>query len=253
VDHGQSRLFNDEGTDMDQLLDKAAADLAHWASEGIQTLSVLEPGYPENLSAVHDRPPLIFISGRLLPRDARSVAVIGSRRASAPGLTAASVIAEHLGSCGYTVVSGLAAGIDSSAHRAALTDGTRTVAVIGTGLERCYPPENAPLQDRIACDGAVVSRFWPGDGPTRQSFPMRNAVMSGMALATVVVEAGARSGARVQSRLALAHGRPVFLLESLLAQQWARELASRPAVYVVRSAEEITLALDRLGDGALVA
>lgn len=253
VDHAQSRLFSDEGTDMNQLLDKAAADVARWESGGMRMLSVLEPGYPENLSAVHDRPPLIFVSGRLLPRDARSVAVIGSRRASAPGLAAASVIAEHLGSCGYTVVSGLAAGIDTSAHRAALADGARTVAVIGTGLNRCYPPENARLQDRIARDGAVVSRFWPGDGPARQSFPMRNAVMSGMARATVVVEAGSRSGARVQARLALAHGRPVFLLESVLSQPWAQELASRPAVYVVRSAEEITIALERLGDGALVA
>ncbi len=154
----------------------------------------------------------------------------------------------------FTVISGLAAGIDTAAHRAALQAGGRTIAVIGTGLGRAYPPQNADLQREIASTGAVVSQFWPDAGPSRQSFPLRNSVMSGLTLATVIVEAAATSGARVQARLALAHGRPVFLADSLLSQVWARELADRPGTHVFCAPTEITDAIDRLtGPGALVA
>jgi len=164
------------------------------------------------------------------------------------------VIAEHLVDTDYTVASGLAAGIDSAAHRAALDRGGRTVAVIGTGLRRSYPAQNADLQRRIATECAVISQFWPDAPPTKRSFPMRNAVMSGFALATVVVEASHTSGARMQARLALEHGRPVFLLESLLEHEWAREYAERPGTHVVRAPEEITTLVDRLtSPGVLVA
>lgn len=251
VDSGPPKLFNDE--DVQDRLDKAAADIACWESEGIRVLNVLDPGYPDNLRGVHDRPPLIFVAGTLQAEDNRSVAVIGSRRASATGLEAAGAIAEHLVNRGYTVVSGLAAGIDTAAHRAALECRGRTVAVVGTGLRRCYPPGNAPLQRRIAETGAVVSRCWPDEPPSRRSFPARNAVMSGVARATVIVEASARSGARIQARLALAHGRPVFLRRPLLGQPWARELAQKPGTYVFASAHEVTARLERLEGEALVA
>jgi DNA processing protein len=153
------------------------------------------------------------------------------------------------------VISGLAAGIDTAAHTAALAERGRTVAVIGTGLARSYPPQNERLQREIAERGAVVSQFWPDSPPSRRSFPMRNAVMSGIALATVVVEASHTSGSRLQARLALAQGRPVFLLEELVEHEaWAREYANRPGTHVVGSAAEITTALDRLtGPGSLVA
>jgi DNA processing protein len=144
------------------------------------------------------------------------------------------------------VFSGLAAGIDTAAHTAALAQGGRTVAVIGTGINRVYPPQNAQLQRQIAGRGAVVSQFWPDAPPTRQSFPMRNAVMSGMTLASVVVEASNTSGARLQARLALAQGRSVFLLESVLAEEWARECAARPGAHVVHSPREITTIIERL-------
>jgi DNA processing protein len=247
----QPELFNHE--DVQELLNHAAADIARWESEGIRMVSVLDREYPENLRAVHDRPPLIFIAGTLEPRDTWSVAVIGSRRASRAGLGAAARIAEHLVDHGYTVVSGLAAGIDTAAHTAALAHDGRTVAVIGTGLRRCYPAANAALQDRIARTGAVVSRFWPDDGPTQASFRARNAVMSGLARATVIVEASMTSGARVQARLAIAHGRPVFLRESLLDQPWAREFALKAATHVFGSPGEITATLERLENGTLVA
>jgi DNA processing protein len=118
--------------------------------------------------------------------------------------------------------------------------------VIGTGLLHAYPPQNAELQSRIADRCAVVSQFWPEAPPSRRSFPMRNAVMSGMSLGTVIVEAAPTSGARVQARLALAQGRPVFLLESLLDQDWAEELATRSGTHVVKTPQEITATIERL-------
>ncbi|HXD64930.1 MAG TPA: DNA-processing protein DprA [Solirubrobacteraceae bacterium] len=228
------------------LLAQAAAEIDAWRSDGLQLLSVLDGAYPPNLRTVHDRPPVVFVAGALTPRDARSVAVVGARRASRGGRATAASIAEALTRAGYVVVSGLAAGIDTAAHQAALAAGGRTVAVIGTGLRHSYPPENAVLQREIAAAGAVVSQFWPDAAPTRTSFPLRNAVMSGLALGTVVVEASFRSGARVQARLALAHGRPVFLWRALLDEPWAREFARRPGVYVIDDAEQVVQTVERL-------
>lgn len=227
-------------------LDAIAEEITAWRDEGMQVLTVLDDEYPPNLRTIHNRPPLLFVAGALTDEDARSVAVVGTRRASARGLAAASAIAAELADGGFTVTSGLAEGVDTAAHRSALDRGRRTVAVIGTGLRRSYPATNAALQRRIANKGAVVSQFWPDAPPTRSSFPMRNVVMSGFSLATVVVEASQTSGARMQARFALEHGRPVFLLASLLEHAWAREYAERPGAYVVESAADIAAQVERL-------
>jgi DNA processing protein len=251
LDGEQARLF---AADTDALLEPARAEIAEWTSAGIDAYSVLDSSYPENLRAVHDRPPLVFVAGRLTKADARAVAVVGARAATADGTQTAGEIAHELVRAGYTVASGLAAGIDTAAHRAALDAGGRTVAVIGTGLQRAYPPENAALQKRIATECAVISQFWPDSPPSRRSFPKRNAVMSGISLGTVIVEAQETSGARVQARLALAHGRPVFLLESLTdAHPWARELSQRDGVQLVKTPTDLITRLGRftLG-GALI-
>lgn len=246
-------LEQERGLLAHEQLGPVTVEIEHWRDKGMRMLTVLDPDYPDNLRAVHDRPPLIFVAGRLVPADARSLAVVGAREASERAVTAAGALAEHLVRRGYTVMSGLAAGIDTAAHTAALAAGGRTVAVIGTGLRRSYPPQNAALQRRIAHEGAVVSQFWPDAPPSRRSFPMRNAVMSGMSLATVVVEASHTSGSRMQARLALAHGRPVFLRHTLLSQPWARELAARPGTHVVSSPSEITDVIERLmSTGALI-
>lgn len=237
-------LFGDDPAGPD--LDAIAAEIEAWEREGMRLLTLLDPGYPENLRSVHDRPPFVFLAGSLEARDTRGVAVVGTRRASDRGVQQARAVAEHLVDADYTVVSGLAAGIDTAAHTAALDHGGRTVAVIGTGLRRSYPAQNAELQQRIAAECAVISQFWPDAPPTKHGFPMRNAVMSGFALATVVVEASHTSGARMQARLALEHARPVFLLESLLEHAWAREYADRPGTHVISSPEQITAVVDRL-------
>jgi len=254
LEHGsaveRARLF-DEGCGPGELR-AHLAELETWAREGIHVLTVLDAEYPENLRTVYDRPPLVFVAGKLRPEDSRSVAVVGTRRPTDDGVADARRIAHHLAASGYTVASGLATGIDTTAHAAAMEAGGRTFAVIGTGLRRAYPKENAGLQARIAKEGAVISQFLPDAPPTRRSFPMRNGVMSGLALATVVVEAGEMSGSRMQARLALQHNRPVFLLRSLLENEWAASMQRRPGVNVVDEPEQITETIQRLTSPTLL-
>lgn len=255
---GQTSFLSTQPTQTataDSLLQAANADLKRWHGKGMRLVTVLDADYPPNLRGVHDRPPMLFLAGALIPSDAHGVAVVGARQATDTGRQQAAAIARHLVQRSYTVISGLAAGIDTAAHTAALEANGRTVAVIGTGLARSYPPENQALQRQIARHCAVVSQFWPDAPPTRRSFPMRNAVMSGIALATVVVEASETSGSRTQTRLALAHGRPVFLASRLVERQpWARQAATLPGTHVFREPAEITDALERLiSPGVLVA
>lgn len=131
-----------------------------------------------------------------------------------------------------TTVSGLALGVDAAAHRAALDAGGRTVAVVANGVDQCYPKANLQLQEEIAQRGLVLSAYLPGTRPQKWQFLERNAVMSGYAAATIVVEAGERSGTRTQVARALEHGRPVVLLDNVLAVSWARDAADRPGVRV---------------------
>ena len=139
-----------------------------------------------------------------------------------------------------TVVSRLARGIDTAAHRAALDAGGRTVAVIGTGIGRVYPAENRRLQNEIASRGLVLSQFWPDAPPQKHTFLMRNATMSGYGLATVAIEAGETSGARAMARRAIEHGRKVILTSQVVVQnQWAQRLVGRPGVHVASSVADV--------------
>lgn len=244
-DAADQRLFSVE--DQKVTLDQLDSQVLAYEKEDIRLVTVLDAAYPANLRMVHDRPPALFVRGALSPDDERSVAVVGTRRASDRGLDQARAVAGSMVAAGYVVVSGLAAGIDTAAHTGALDASGRTVAVIGTGLRHTFPKQNAALQGRLAAESAVVSQFWPGQEPRKWTFPQRNAVMSGFARATVVIEASHTSGARMQARLALEHGRPVFLMRSLLEHAWARTYADdRPGTYVVEGGEEIVEHLERL-------
>lgn len=245
------RLFAVESAEI--TLDQLEERVISYEQEGIRLITVLDAAYPMNLRMVHDRPPALFVRGELSAVDERSVAVVGSRKASPAGLEKAAEIAQDLVSRDYVVVSGLAAGIDTAAHQATLDAGGRTVAAIGTGLRHHFPKQNVELQERLGRESAVISQFWPGQEARRWTFPQRNAVMSGFARASVVVEAGDKSGARMQARLAVEHGRPVFLLRSLLRHQWAQMYANeRPGTYVVETSDEIVQHLDRLYADELV-
>lgn len=239
---GQGALF-DTGPSAD--LDSVAAEIAAWEREGMRLVTILDEEYPLYLRLVHQRPPFLFLRGRLAEDDLR-VAVVGTRNPTPEGIAHARAIAGGLAERGVTVVSGLAAGIDTVAHGTALAVGGRTVAVIGTGLRRVYPAQNARLQQEIAERGLLISQFWPDAPPSKETFPLRNAVMSGYSLATVVIEAAYRSGARMQARLALEHGRRVFLMRSLMAHEWAREYADRPNTTVIDGPEDVFGRLDSL-------
>jgi DNA processing protein len=235
---GQLSLLQQD-QDADALAEAAEREIVGWEQEGMLFVTLLDEDYPAQLLTVHQRPPFLMMRGTPDEGDARSVAIVGTRKASDRGIREAHQLARELSSAGVPVVSGLAAGIDTGALSGVLSAGGRAVAVIGTGLHHSYPKQNADLQERISRLGLVISQFLPDTPPTKSTFPMRNAVMSGYSAATVVVEAPYRSGARMQARLALEHGRRVFLLESLLANDWARTYAERPNTTVVRSVNDV--------------
>ncbi|MFI9388181.1 DNA-processing protein DprA [Kutzneria sp. NPDC052558] len=232
--------------DLDADLRRTADEIDSWLAEGIRVTTVLDQDYPVQLMLVHQHPPFLTYRGMVDAEDVTAVSVVGSRQASAAGLRRARAVASTLANNGFPVMSGLAAGIDTAAHRAAIDAGTRTVAVVGTGLRHCYPAENAELQNEIARTGAVLSQFWPDAGPAKHQFPMRNAVMSGCSIATVVVEAGEHSGARIQARIAVEHGRHVFLLPEVLVNKWAVDLANRPNTTVLEGPEHLLRVLGEL-------
>jgi len=232
-------------------LDRASADVEAWLADGLDVRSVLDASYPVDLRTIFNRPPLLFIAGTWnSEKDSRSVAIVGTRKPSVEGERRAQRLARELVAAGYTILSGLAAGIDTAAHTAALDAGGRTVAVMGTGIRKRYPTANRALADKIlASGGALMSQFFPDQPPTKWTFPMRNVVMSGLSLATVVIEAAETSGARMQARIALEHGRAVFVPSSLVhAHEWARRYTVE-GVYGTRaievsSAEEVAKRLD---------
>jgi DNA processing protein len=235
---GHDTLFANGDT-----LAEAENEIHTWEADGIGVHTLFDDSYPTRLRDIHQMPPIVFTRGTLAG-DRRAVAVVGTRKPTDRGIEIAEAIASALAESGVTVVSGLAQGIDTAAHTAALRAGGRTVAVIGTGVNRHYPAANKALQDQIVREGLLLSQFWPDASPTRHTFPMRNAVMSGYAAATVVVEAAYQSGARMQARLALQHGRPVVLADSLLVHDWAQNYAKRPGVWVVSTTEELIGAVD---------
>ncbi len=149
-------------------------------------------------------------------------------------------MARELAGRRVTVISGLARGIDAAAHTATLDSGGQTIAVLGTGITQCYPPENRDLAEQITRAGAVVSQFWPTRSPGRDTFPRRN-VVSGLSQGTVVIEASSTSGAKMQARIALEHGKRVFLVKSLVTgQQWARDYVDKRGAVEVAGVEEVT-------------
>lgn len=225
-------------------LDAAAQEITTWADQGWTLVTVLDRDYPTRLRGIHQAPPVLFVRGALI-RDEPAVSVVGSRKASERGLSIAASVARELVARGITVISGLARGIDTAAHRATLAAGGRTVAVIGTGINQIYPPENRDLQEEIASRGLLLSQFWPHTPPQKHHFPMRNATISGYGLATVVVEAGEHSGARGQARIAVEHGRPVILTDAVVSQnKWAQEFVGRPGVHVASNLAHVLEAVD---------
>jgi DNA processing protein len=191
------------------LLPQARAARSNAAARGIGVIGWNEPQFPAALLTLSDLPPALWYRGRLDVLGAPCVAIVGSRAASPVAIETATRIAHDLASRGIVVVSGLARGVDSAAHRGALQCG-RTAAVLGSGFDHLYPPEHAELASEIAVEGVVVSEFPPDALPLPFFFPMRNRLISGLSLATVVIEANEKSGSLITAACALEQGRDVM-------------------------------------------
>jgi len=194
------------------LANPAVADdvIALCRKRSVDILLEGQDGYPSLLSRIDDPPGLLFARGVLLPQDSLSVAIVGARHATAYGLKVAEQLGAGLARAGYTVVSGLARGIDAAAHRGAMKAGGRTIAVLGSGVLNVYPPEHADLAHEVIDSGALISELPPLTAPHEGTFPQRNRIVSGLSLGVVVVQAADRSGALITSRLATEQGREVF-------------------------------------------
>jgi DNA processing protein len=186
------------------------AEARRAAALGVEILTLADAGYPAALRSIADPPPVLYCRGGLLPGDGDAIAIVGSRKATPYGRTVAERLGRDLAACGIAVVSGLARGIDGCAHRAALAAGGRTIAVLGAGLDRIYPPEHRGLAGEVAGCGALLTEFPLGLAPDKWHFPLRNRVISGLARGVVVVEAGERSGALITVDQALEQAREVF-------------------------------------------
>jgi DNA processing protein len=236
-------LFDDPDDDP---LQRAARDIESWQRDGVRMLTFVDHDYPAQLREIQEMPPVLFVRGTLAAAE-RAVSVVGSRTAPPDAIDFASKIALALVESGIGVASGLAAGIDTAAHTATLAVHGRAVAVIGTGIRRCYPRDNERLQERIAREGLLISQFWPDAPPQKHTFLMRNAVMSGYGRATIVVAAGETSGSRAQARMAVDHGRPVLLTDRVVsATDWGRRLVGRPGVHVVTSVPEALATVEKV-------
>jgi len=185
-------------------------EMARIRETGVTLLTWNGSDYPKLLREIPSAPPLLYVRGEVLPRDELAVAVVGTRKASVYGREVTQMLVRELAACGVGIVSGLARGIDSEAHRAALDAGGRNLAVLGSGVDVIYPSENRRLAQRIVENGALISEYPLGTKPDARNFPPRNRIISGLALGTLVVEAGRSSGALLTVQHALEQGRDVF-------------------------------------------
>jgi DNA processing protein len=187
-----------------------AAELERLDRAGVQAIPWTDGGYPSRLREIFDRPPVLYVRGQLTAADEWSLALVGTRRATTYGRQCSEEFAEGLAQSSITVVSGLARGIDSIAHKAALKAGGRTIAVLACGLDMVYPPENLRLAQEIVDRGALVSDYPIGTQPRSEYFPRRNRIMVGFSLGVLVIEGDIKSGALITARQALDENREVF-------------------------------------------
>jgi DNA processing protein len=220
-------------------------DLLWLEQPGNHLVSLQEPNYPGLLREVCDPPPLLFVHGHPEVLSNPQLAIVGTRNPSPSGRETAREFARYLAGAGLTVTSGLALGIDGSAHQGALEAGL-TIAVTGTGLDRVYPSRNRDLAHRIAEQGALVSEFPPGTPPAPENFPRRNRIISGLSLGTLVAEAALRSGSLITARLAGEQGREIFAIPGSIHNPMARGCHSliRQGAKLVETAADI---LEELG------
>lgn len=228
----------------------AGAELELAASLGVWLLHMEDPRYPPILKQIYDPPPVLYIKGTLCREDSLAVAIVGSRRCSLYGQEQASRLAHMLAASGFTIVSGMARGIDTFAHNGALAAGGRTLAIQGCGLSRVFPPENAKLFDMIGNSGACMCELPLRAEPLAEHFPPRNRIIAGLSLATIVVEAGLRSGAMITARTALDSNREVMAVPGKVDSPLSQGPHSliKQGAKLVESVEDVMEALGYIGE-----
>ncbi len=225
---------------------RADAALSSAAAAGMETVAWFDPRYPALLNCVEDPPPVLWTRGVLDVLGQPAVAIVGSRAATTYALDVGARLGGELAERGLVVTSGLARGVDSAAHRGCLGSGGATVAVLGSGLDRVYPPEHEDLAELITKNGVVVSELGPGGMPVPENFPLRNRIISGISLAVVVVEASEKSGSLITARCALEQGRDVMAVPGSVLSGRNRGSHSllKDGAKVVETADDI---LEELG------
>ncbi len=228
----------------------ACAELELAAKAGVWLVHMEDPRYPPVLRQIYDPPPVLYVKGTLRREDNLAVAIVGSRRCSLYGQEQASRLAHLLAAAGFTVVSGMARGIDTAAHTGALAGAGRTIAVQGCGLSRVFPPENAKLFELISACGACICELPVRAEPLAEHFPPRNRIIAGLSLGTIVVEAGLRSGALITAKTALESNREVMAvpgkIDSPLSQ--GPHYLIKQGAKLIESVEDVMEALGYVGE-----
>ena len=220
--------------------------------QGIKILTWQDESYPQRLKEIEQPPPVLYIRGEYLPDDVFAVAIVGTRRVTPYGRQITEELSSFLAANGMTVISGLARGVDAIAHQVTLKAGGRTIGVLGSGVDKIYPPEHRALAEQMMERGAIISDYAPGTPPDASNFPPRNRIISALSLAVVVVEAGETSGALITAEFAAEQGREVFAVPgSILAPQskGTNKLIQRGALPLL-SVDDLMQALDitRVGE-----
>lgn len=231
----------------DEIQLKVEKDLAHLSKIDAAILTVWDSGYPSILKKIYDPPLVLYVIGEITEKDNYSIAVVGTRNPTNYGSIQCEKIAGELASQNITVVSGLARGIDSIAHKSALKNGGRTIAIIGSGLDVIYPPENRKLFNEIALNGAVMSEFPLGTKPDAQNFPRRNRIISGLSLGCLVVESAMTGGAMQTAAFSLDQNREVFAIPGNLGvrqSEGTNRLIQKGEAKLVSNAEDILVELE---------
>lgn len=212
----------------------------------ITLLTWMDKNYPRRLKEISQPPPVLYVRGEVLPKDEWAVAVVGTRKLSSYGRQVAEEVAGFLARNGITVVSGLARGIDSVAHQAALNAGGRSIAVLGNSLDQIYPVENSNLAEKMIENGALISDYCLGTPPEAANFPPRNRIIAGLSIATVIIEAGDKSGALITAEFAANQGREVFAVPGKIfaPQSKGTNRLIRDGAHPLLSPEDLMAALD---------
>lgn len=201
--------------------DRVETEIYNSKRLGFELVSMADKDYPKNLYKIYYPPPIVYVHGEFLPSDAIALSIVGTREADRYGRVVTEMFASEVASMGITVVSGMARGIDSIAHGAALKSGGRTIAVLGSGLDVIYPPENKHLYSQISENGAVISEFPLGSEPDAVNFPKRNRIISGLSLGVLVIQASEKSGSLITASFALEQNREVFAVPGNIGSKFS--------------------------------